>query len=70
MDLNKIGAGLAQSVYLTIDWTAGVRSPTEEKYFFSGFCVQTNSEVHPATYPVGIGGPFPWGKADADVTPI
>jgi hypothetical protein len=35
--------------------------------------VQTSSEVHPASYPMGTGGRFPGGKArpgrDADHTP-
>jgi hypothetical protein len=37
------------------------------------FCVQTGSEAHPASYPVGTGGPFPGDKArpgrDADHSP-
>jgi hypothetical protein len=36
-------------------------------------CVQTGSGAHPASYPVGTGGPFPGGKArpgrDADHSP-
>jgi hypothetical protein len=36
-------------------------------------CVQTGSGDHPASYPVGTGGPFPGGKArlgrDADHSP-
>jgi hypothetical protein len=47
-----------------------VRSPAEAKYFSSSICVQTSSETHPASYPMGTGGPFPGGKArpgrDAD----
>jgi hypothetical protein len=39
----------------------------------SSFCVQTGSGAHPASSPVGIGGPFPGGKArprrDADQPP-
>jgi hypothetical protein len=36
-------------------------------------CVQTGSGAHPASYPMGAGGPFPGGKArpgrDADHSP-
>jgi len=37
------------------DWMTGVRSPTEEKDFSSSLCVQTSSEVHPVSYPMGTG---------------
>jgi hypothetical protein len=50
--------------------TTGVRSPAEAKNFSSSLCVQTSSEAHPTSYPVGTGGPFPGGNAqpgcDAD----
>jgi hypothetical protein len=53
---------VAQSVQcLTTDWTTGDRSPAEVKDFCSSFSVQTSSEAHLAFYPVGKGGPFPWG---------
>jgi hypothetical protein len=65
---------VAQSVYcLTMDWTAGVRSPTGAEDFSSNFCIQTGSGAHPASYTVGTGGSFPGGKArpgrDADHSP-
>jgi hypothetical protein len=64
-----LGAMVVQSVYcLTTDWTTGVRSPTEAKNFFSILCVQTSSEVHPASYSMGAGGPFPGVKRDRSVT--
>jgi hypothetical protein len=48
----------------------GVRSLAEAKDFSSSFCVQTSSEPHPASYPMGIEVPFLGGKArpgsDAD----
>jgi hypothetical protein len=51
----------------------GVRSPTGAEDFSSSPCVQTGSGAHPASYPVGTGGPFPGGKArpgrDADHSP-
>jgi hypothetical protein len=49
------------------------RSPAEVKYISPILCVQTRSEAHPASYPMGTGGPFPGGKAlpsrDADHSP-
>jgi hypothetical protein len=49
-----------------------VRSPTGAD-FSSSPCIQTSSEAHPASYPMGTGGPFPGGKArpgrDADHSP-
>jgi hypothetical protein len=56
-------AGVAQSVWcLTTDWTTGAWTPAEAKDFSSSLCVQTISGAHPASYPMGIGGPFPGGK--------
>jgi hypothetical protein len=53
--------------------TNGVKIPVEAKNLSSSLCVQTSSEVHPASYPMGTGGRFPGGKArpgrDADHTP-
>jgi hypothetical protein len=50
-----------------------VRSSTGAEDFSSSPCVQTGSEAHPASYPMGTGGPFPGGKArpgrDADHSP-
>jgi hypothetical protein len=50
-----------------------VRSPAGAKDFSSSLCVQTDSGVHPASYTMGTGGPFPGGKArpgrDADHSP-
>jgi hypothetical protein len=55
-----MGTGVAQSVQcLTKDWTIRVRFPTEAKGFSSSLCVQTISDSHPASYPMGTGGPFP-----------
>jgi hypothetical protein len=55
---------------MTRDRATGVRSPAEAKDFSSSLCVQTSSEPHPASYPVGTGSPFPEGTArqrrDAD----
>jgi hypothetical protein len=68
MLLLGIGAEVAQLCLAA--WTTGVRSPTEEEDFSSSLCVQTGSEVHPDSCPMGTRGPFPGGKArpgrDAD----
>jgi hypothetical protein len=45
----------------------------KQKDFSSNLCVQTGSEVHPASCTMGTGGPFPEAKArprrDADHSP-
>jgi hypothetical protein len=50
-----------------------VRSPAGAKDFSSSPCIQTGSGAHPASCPMGTGGPFPGGKArsgrDADHSP-
>jgi hypothetical protein len=57
------GAAVAQAVQcLTTDWTIGVRSPTEAEDFSSSPYVQTGSGAHPASNPMGTGGPFPGAK--------
>jgi hypothetical protein len=54
---------VAQSVQcLTMDWTAGVRSPTEAEDFSSNLCVQTGSGAHPASYTMGTGALSPGVK--------
>jgi hypothetical protein len=45
------------------DRAIGVRSPAGAKNFSSNLRVQTGSGVHPASCPMGTGGPFPGGKA-------
>jgi hypothetical protein len=72
--ITRRGTGVAQSVHcLTTDSTTGVRSTTGAEDFSSSPCVQTGSGAHPASCPVGTGGPFPGGKAlswrDADHSP-
>jgi hypothetical protein len=39
------------------------RSPAETGDISSSPCVQTSSEAHSASYPMGTGGPFTGGKA-------
>jgi hypothetical protein len=40
------------------DRAIGVRSPAEAKDFSFGLFVQTGSGAHPASCPMGTGGPF------------
>jgi hypothetical protein len=42
--------------------SGGVQSPAESKDISSSLCVQTDSGAHPASYPVGTGGPYPGVK--------
>jgi hypothetical protein len=57
-----LGAGVAQSVQcLTADWTTGVRFPAQDEDFTLDY-VQTGSEAHPASCPMGTGSPVPGGK--------
>jgi hypothetical protein len=55
------------------DRAIGVRSPAGAKNCSSSLFVQTGSGAHPASYPMGAGGPFPGAKArpgrDADHSP-
>jgi hypothetical protein len=56
------------------DGAIGVRSPAGAKNFSSNLCAQTGSGAHPASCPMGTGGPFPGGKTrpgrDADHSPL
>jgi hypothetical protein len=66
-------SGSIVSNYGLDDRVIEVRSPTRAEDFSFGPCVQTGSGAHPASYPMGTGGPFPGGKArpgrDADHSP-
>jgi hypothetical protein len=68
--MSRGSSGSIVSDYGLDDRTIEVRSPTEAEDFSSSPCVQTGSGAHPASYPMGTGGPFPGGKArpgrDAD----
>jgi hypothetical protein len=56
-------AGVAQSIpCLTTDWSTRIWSLAEAKDFSSSLCVQTSSEAHPASYPMGTGGSFSESK--------
>jgi hypothetical protein len=55
------------------DRAIGVRFPERAMEFSCILVFQTGSGAHPATCPMGTGGPFPGGKArpgrDADHSP-
>jgi hypothetical protein len=55
------------------DRAIGVRSPAGAEDISSSLCVHTGFAAHPASFTMGIGGPFPGGKAgpgrDADHSP-
>jgi hypothetical protein len=48
-------SGSIVSDYGLDDWVIEVRSPTGAEDFSSSPCVQTGSEAHPASYPMGTG---------------
>jgi hypothetical protein len=54
------------SAYGLDDRAIGVRSPAGAKDFSSILCVHTGSGAHPASCPMGTGGPFPGGKSAAE----
>jgi hypothetical protein len=60
---------VAQSVQcLTTDCTIEVRYAEEAKDFSSSLHVETSSEAHPASYPMGNGGVSPGVKRGRGVT--
>jgi hypothetical protein len=71
--MSRGSSGSIVSDYGLDDRAIGVRSPAGAKGFSSSLCVQTGSGAHPASCPMGTGGPFPEGKArpvrDADHLP-
>jgi hypothetical protein len=70
---NRVSSGSIVSDYGLDDRTIGVRSLAGAKDFSSCLFVQTGSGAHPASSPMGTGGPFSGGKArlgrDADHSP-
>jgi hypothetical protein len=70
---SHVSSGSIVSDYGLDDRAIGVQSPAGAKDFSSNLCVQTGSGAHPASCPMGTGGPFPGGKArpgrDADHSP-
>jgi hypothetical protein len=66
---NRPGSsGSIVSDYVLDDRAIGVRSPAGTKDFSSSLCVQTGSGAHPASPPMGTGGPFPGAKRGRGVT--
>jgi hypothetical protein len=53
---------LSQYSDQTTGWTSGVRFPVEAGIFFLRHSVQTGSDAHPASYPMGTRGYFSGGK--------
>jgi hypothetical protein len=71
--MSRGSSGIIVSDYGMDNRVIEVRSPTGAEDFSSSLCVKTGSEAHPASYPMGTGGPFSGGKArpgrDADHSP-
>jgi hypothetical protein len=71
--MSRDSSGSIVSDYGLDDRAIEVRSPTGAENFSSSPCVQTGSGTHPASYPMGTGGPLTGGKArpgrDADHSP-
>jgi hypothetical protein len=59
--MSRGSSGSIVSDYGLDDRVIEVRSPTGAENFSSIPCVRTGSEAHPASYPMGTGGHFPWG---------
>jgi hypothetical protein len=62
---SQVSSGSIVSDYGLDDRAIGVRFPVGAKDFYSSLCVQTGSGAHPASCPMGTGGPFPGGKSAA-----
>jgi hypothetical protein len=58
---HNVSSGSIVSDYGLDDRAIGVRSPAGAKDFSSSLCDQTGSGAHPASCPMGTGGPFPGG---------
>jgi hypothetical protein len=70
---SRVGSGSIVSDYGLDDRAIGVRFLAGAKDFSCSLSVQTGSGAHPASCPMGTGGPFPGGKArpwrDTDHSP-
>jgi hypothetical protein len=62
---SRVSSGSIVSNYGLDDRAIGVRSPAGAKDYSSNLCVQTGSGAHPASCPMGTGGPFTGGKSAA-----
>jgi hypothetical protein len=56
---SRVSSGSIVCDYGLDDRAIGVLSPAGAKDFSSILCVQTGSGAHPASCPMGTGGPFP-----------
>jgi hypothetical protein len=57
-----VRAEIVQSVKrLATGWMIGVRFPVRAGNFSLRHHIQTGTGTHPASYPIGTGGFFPWG---------
>jgi hypothetical protein len=57
------------SVGIATGWAAGIRFPARERDVSPLHTVQTDSEAHPVSYPMGSGGLFPRMGHEADHSP-
>jgi hypothetical protein len=62
---SRVSSGSIVSDYRLDDRAIGVRFPAVAKDFSCSLCVQIGSGAHPASCPMGTGGPFPGGKSAA-----
>jgi hypothetical protein len=62
---SRVSSGSIVSDYGLDNRAIWVRSLAGAENFSSILCVQTGSGVHPASCPMGTGGPFPGGKSAA-----
>jgi hypothetical protein len=65
---SRDSSGSIVSDYRLDDRAIGVRFPAGAKDFSSNLCVQTGSGAHPASCPMGTGGPSPGVKRGRGVT--
>jgi hypothetical protein len=65
--MSRGSSGSIVSDYGLDDRAIEVRSPLGAEDFSSSPCVQTGSGAHPASYPMGTGGPFTGVKHDRGV---
>jgi hypothetical protein len=66
VNLLKVGAG--KPVSIVTDYRLGDWGSIPNIGFPSRICVQTGSEAHPASYPMGNGRPFPGVNRGRGVT--
>jgi hypothetical protein len=66
--MEPVSSGSIVSDYGLDDRAIGVRSPAGAKDFSCSLCVQTGSEAHPVSCPMGTGVLNPWVKRGRGVT--